>query len=353
MSTILHLPVNVLDVNDHSPTLDGTHGMYMITENIPLTQTIVTLRATDRDAVESGNGRVMYHLPTKNATYPYQEMFSVDQQGRLTAGTILDREDQDHFFVVVEARDNPNDANTEHRSDFVVVNMMLTDLNDNVPLILTPPETVNISESQQTSTVVFTVTALDNDTEPYSTLTFSLIPEDVPFLIDPTTGAVTLVSPLDYETRRSYTLEVRASDVSEMGRRTVTVFVENESDERCVFDRNGPYMSSVLENMPANIRVVNINADTPLHMLRFSIEAGNDMGHFTITPGTGEIFTTQTLDHDIIRNYTLSVSCSDGSEFSTETTVSWKYWTKMTMSLSLLVFHTTSPSARTCTRAQW
>lgn len=324
MSTILHLPVSVLDVNDHSPTFNNTLDVYMITENIPLTQTIVTLRATDYDAAESGNGHVTYHLPATNSSYPHQEMFSIDQLGRLRANATLDREEQEHLFVVVKARDNPNSSNTKHRSSFIVVNMTLVDLNDNVPLILTPPETVNVSETQLTSTDVFTVTALDRDTEPFSTLTFSLIPEDAPFQIDPATGVVTLVSSLDYEKRRTYTLEVRASDVTEMGRRKVTVFVENENDERCIFDRNGPYVSSISENMPADIFIVDINAsdrDTPQHQLRFGIEAGDDMGHFTIAPDTGEIFTAQTLNHDLIHNYTLRVSCSDGSQFPSETTV--------------------------------
>jgi protocadherin Fat 4 len=319
ISTIVEVPVIVEDINDHSPTFESIEDLYMIPENILQTRPIVFLIATDDDAVESGNGRITYHLPQTNASYPHQDMFSVDQLGRLTANTTLDREEQEHLFVLVEARDNPDNVNSEHRSDFVLVNITLTDLNDNIPLILTPPEVVSISESQRTNEIIFNVTASDNDTAPYSTLTYSMTPENGPFQINRTTGAVTLVSSLDYEMQTNYTLEVTASDVSETGRRMVTVLVVNENDERCVFDRD-PYLSTVRENRDVTVRVVDINAsdmDTPPSLLMYSIITGNERQHFRINAGSGEIFTTQALDHDAIRNYTLRVSCNDTSEFPT------------------------------------
>ncbi len=234
MSTVLPLPIFIRDVNDHSPVIQGISALDPIPENLDPSVVIVDLNVVDMDSVESGYGRVVFLLPQSNSSYPHQHLFSIDEHGRLTANGTLDREQHEFLSVLVQARDSPDSS--IYRSDFIVVNLTLMDLNDNIPLILTPPETVTVSESQSTNTVIFTVTASDIDTPLFSTLTFSLTADDVPFHIDPTNGSVTLVTPLDYETQTNYTLEVRASDGTEIGRRTVTVFVANENDERCVFE---------------------------------------------------------------------------------------------------------------------
>lgn len=324
MSTIFPLPINVVDINDNSPVFQPIQENFVVYENISLLTLLVTLNATDMDLVAVGNGRVSYILPGINDSFPHQELFQIDQHGRLMVNGVLDREKQDTLSVLVEARDNPNQNSGNPRSDFVVVNLTLLDVNDNRPLILTPPDTVGISESESVNTVVFTVTASDNDTEPYSNVSFTLRPSDSPFAINSTTGHVTLVSSLDYETTRDYTLMLVASDGQLESTKEVTILVGDVNDERCVFDRNGPYMNTIYENEAPGFTVVDINAtdrDTPTNELRFLIENGNRRGHFRIEPTSGKILTTVSLDRENVSNYTFTVSCNDGSGIPVETTV--------------------------------
>ena len=314
MSSQLSLPVVVLDVNDNPPIFDPVQEVHTVSENVD--GMIMQLRATDSDSFETGNGLVSYLLPESNSSYPHQGLFSIDQEGYLTATGILDREEQATLRVLVQARDNPSD-NADSMSDFVEVNLVLSDENDNTPIILTPPEVVVIREDHPNDAVVFTVTAMDDDTTPFSTLTFSLISPTAAFRIDPATGNVTLVSSLDFEEVTSYTILVEATDGELTGNRTVTVMVQDVNDERCQFSITNPNTLPIHENRNEGQLVVTITAsdrDTPDNELQFHITSGNDLGHFRIdaTSGHGEIRTTTMLDHDHVMNYTLRISCSDG-----------------------------------------
>ena len=326
MSTTLPLPIIVGDANDNAPIFDPlSQPLYIYPENQLPNTVLVHLRATDRDTEESGNGAVTYRLPPRNSSFPHQDLFYVDQMGRLIVNGSLDRESQEYLSILVQAHDNPRDNDEQSMSDYVIVNLMLSDVNDNKPVILTPPETLSFSESQATGEILFTVTASDNDTEQFSNLTYSLGSQNTPFRIDAMTGNVFLDTPLDYETIPVYTLELRATDGELTGKRNVTISVEDVNDERCVFvDRPGHYMVNVLENLGEDYPILNINAtdeDTPTNQLRFAIESGNERDHFIIQAEMGELRTTVSLDKERVGNYTLRISCSDGSGFNTETSV--------------------------------
>ncbi len=322
-STVYPLPINVVDTNDNSPQFRPIDSMYVVRENTTRTDPIVTLVADDRDSVADGNGRVTYSIPSAE----HRQLFSVDQMGRLILTGTLDREAIGSISVLVMATDNPNENNGMNRSDSIVVNLTVEDINDNTPLISAPSHTLVRSESFPTNTVIFTVVATDGDySDQFSNVTFSMRPDNLPFLINPSTGSVTLVTPLDYDRgETSYNFTVVASDSQLMSTRQVVLRVEDTNDERCTFDRNGPYVASINESSPENFHVVTVSAsdlDTPMEQLRFAIVSGNLGRDFNIDERTGEITTAVSLDHDVVSNYTLRVSCSDGSgDFTTASVV--------------------------------
>ena len=325
MSTVIPLPINVVDINDNPPILDPISNNFDIFENAIVNTMVVTVHAEDRDSFESGNGRVSYLLPDSTTLYPHQDLFAIDSLGRVVVNGTLDREVQDRLSVLVEARDNPGPTSGAPHSDFVVVNITLIDINDTPPTILTPPEVVNLLESIPENTVVFTASASDDDTPRFATLVYTLTsvnPGGAPFSINQTSGAVTLTSMLDYDTIPSYVLTLHVTDGTYEVTRTITVMVGDVNDERCRFDRDFPYMSTIRENRPENYHIVNITAtDRDTEVLSYSINAGNERGSFRIDSSTGDIFTTRSLDHDVVSNYTLIVSCNDGSGIPVTTQV--------------------------------
>ena len=319
MSTITHVMISVDDVNDNSPVFDIVEPRYLISEGPLIDVALVThVTARDRDSVESGNGNVTYSLPPSNSSYPYQNYLRVEENGDLVVAESLDREEQANFSVLVKAQDNPTSG--EPRTDYVIIYVELIDINDNVPTIISPPDIVEIPETEPTGSVAFTVFAYDNDTEQFSNVTYSMTPTNSPFEINSISGRVTLVASLDYETSTSYSLMVHATDQTWTSSKNVTVQVQNINDERCIFNEDAIYSTSVNESAPSSFRVFTVHAadrDTPPDQLRFSIVGGNKNSSFLIDPSTGEIQTTRSLDNEAISNYTLIIQCSDGSPFPT------------------------------------
>lgn len=321
ISTIDHLLINVLDVNDNLPIFQPVEPSYSADEESMVGTTIAMVTAVDIDSVEGGNGRVSYSIPPNNSSFPYQDYLTVDPNGHLIVAQRIDREEQETFFVLVKAQDNPT---SNPFTDYVVVNIRLIDINDNTPTIVTPQESLRVVETQPSGSVVFTVSAYDNDTVPFSTIMYHFTTTDIPFEIDVTSGKVTLTTALDYEIQTSYSFEVVASDGENEDRKNVTIEVENINDERCIFDESVAYTTSVHEEMPGNLRVFDVDAtdrDTPTDQLRFSIVAGNEKEHFSINQSSGEVFTTRSLDNEMVSNYSLMIQCSDGSDTPTTTYV--------------------------------
>ena len=172
MSTINHFTINVIDNNDNLPVFHPVQSLYSLNEESILGTIVTMVNATDRDDVETGNGRVSYSIPPNNSSFPYQDYLMVHPNGDVVIAHRIDREEQTNFFVLIEAQDNPS---KNPLTDIVVVNIELNDINDNAPAIVTPPEVVSIAENQPPSSIVFQVSAYDDDTEPFSTISYSLI----------------------------------------------------------------------------------------------------------------------------------------------------------------------------------
>jgi len=315
MSTITNVLVTIADVNDNIPIFDPIPASYNIREEHPLQYSIAAVTARDADSVQSGNGRVTYSVPPTNSSYPFQDYLEVREDGDLAIARRMDREQLSDLYVLVKAQDNPT-SGVPH-CIYAVINITLLDINDVTPNITSPPDTVTVIETEQTGSVVFTVQAEDNDTSPFSNLTYSMTPENVPFAIHPRSGEVSLIASLDYETTMEYNLTVFATDQQNTDSKKVFVAVENVNDERCVFDDSVIYSTSVNESEAARYRVFTVHAtdrDTPSDELLFSIVSGSK-NNFTIDPNTGDIYTTQSLDKEVTSNYSLVIGCSDGSGF--------------------------------------
>ena len=318
-SVLFFTTIIVEDFNDNPPILDPIDPVYLIDENPLQDSEILQLSANDLDSVAEGNGVVSFSLPENHGVFQYQHLFRIEENtGRLLVAGTLDREQQEFLSVLVNVTDTP--AINRPLSATVVVNITLGDLNDYTPNITFPIGSITISEEHTPNTVAFTVTAVDLDTPPFSNITYSFVSNSAPFRINPTSGEVTLLSPLDFETTESYTLRIRASDGTLDSMREVTVMVGDENDEAPVFEAN-PSMPAVLEGQTPEVLVANISAtdlDTPQVDLVFSIGSGNELGHFRIDPNTGQIYTVTMLDKESIDFYNLTIRVFDGRQFAVE-----------------------------------
>ncbi|GJQ86643.1 ft [Trypoxylus dichotomus] len=105
-----------------------------------------------------------------------------------------------------------------------VVKVTVKDKNDSPPSFSDTPLKFSVSEDLSPGLYVATIKANDPDT--LGQLQYSLISgSDNHFALDPDTGVLTLVDPLDRETKELYKLTVRASDGIQSTDTTVVIQV--------------------------------------------------------------------------------------------------------------------------------
>ena len=318
LSSSYTFQISVMDSNDNPPVFEPIPFTIPLEEGRPPNYEVVVLNATDQDI--GPNALITYELPDANSTFPYQNLFRVENMtGRLLVAGDLDREQNASLSVLVIAHDNPTNAMSDPQlSASIIVNITLLDRNDEPPVILSPSGTVTLLETYNRGNVAeLQVRAVDRDTPPHATLSYSLTPTGTPFQIDRTLGTITLTRDLDYDTPPTeYHLTIQVSDDVHTVSTTVTVAVQNVNDERPIFDRTTIYERSVHENLPPNTFVVTVTAtdrDTPQSELRYSIVSGDDYSRFQIGASSGNITTTIELNsEDVINNYTLYIRASDG-----------------------------------------
>lgn len=119
---------------------------------------------------------------------------------------------------------------------FVIpVNIRVTDANDNSPVFINAPYVLNISEVTVVGTRVLQgVHAIDNDQQgPFSSVRYSVLPgphADFFEFENELEGTLVLKKPLDYETLRTFDVNIRAQDHGEPPRKTDTVLSVNVID---------------------------------------------------------------------------------------------------------------------------
>ena len=155
--------------------------------------------------------------------------------------------------------------------------------------------------------------------------------DDNAFAIDASTGTITLIKALDYETATTRTLEITATDggnsddSTKTNTATITINVENRNDNApvFVFDGNGAYTDVMLPETTAPGTVVKWIQATDADGDRLTYRLTTQAEHYEIDEDTGLITVKEGhgLDYDsgLIANHRITFSVSDGTTTITET----------------------------------
>uniref|UniRef100_A0AAQ5ZD85 Cadherin domain-containing protein n=1 Tax=Amphiprion ocellaris TaxID=80972 RepID=A0AAQ5ZD85_AMPOC len=198
--------------------------------------------------------------------------------------------------------------------DETLVYVSVTDTND--PPVFTPTSYIaNITEDSPAGTSVVTVSALDQDSIlDWNRFFFSIENGNTnfSFAIDPSSGLISVNSPLDRELWPVYNLTVTATDNGSppaTGTTTVIVTIGDVNDNAPKLTTTG---AQVKENQPEGTVVTRLNAsdsDLPPNQGPFTYSLLNRSTGFLLTPD-GLLLTTQTID----REQLFIVSLSGGLE---------------------------------------
>ncbi|XP_050826778.1 cadherin-10 isoform X3 [Serinus canaria] len=244
-----------------------------------------------------------------------------------TALPNMNRENREQYQVVIQAKDMGGQMGG--LSGTTTVNITLTDVNDNPPRF--PQSTIHlrIPESSPVGTAIGSVKATDADTGKNAEVEYRIIDGDGTDMFDIVTqkdtqeGIITVRKPLDYETRRLYTLKVEAENTHVdprfyyLGPFKDTIIVKisvEDVDEPPVFSRSS-YLFEVHEDIELGTIIGTVMArdpDSASSPIRFSLDRHTDLDRiFNIHSGNGSIYTSKPLDREISQWHNLSVIAAE------------------------------------------
>ncbi|KAJ3610697.1 hypothetical protein NHX12_022789, partial [Muraenolepis orangiensis] len=306
--------VVVLDVNDNRP---------IFLQNSYETSVLENVQATDADQGE--NGRVLYKILSGNSN----QLFRIDERtGLVSRGTrALDRESVSSHVLEVEAY---NSDQGRMRSSVRVI-VYVDDANDEAPVFTQQQyNRLGLRETAGIGTSVIVVRATDPDTGDGGSVAYAIVSgSDRKFQVDVSTGLVTTVDHLDYETKTTYLMNVSATDQAapfHRGYCSVYVTLLNELDEAVAFFSAG-YEVSLRENIATGTEVVQVRAQSAdnLNQLTYRFDPDTSpaaLALFRIDSITGRITVMGLLDREMGDLYTLTVVADDGGPKRDSTVVS-------------------------------
>ncbi|XP_017885796.1 protein dachsous-like [Ceratina calcarata] len=205
----------------------------------------------------------------------------------------LDRERQSSYNFVVVATDS---GKYNARSTSILVEIRVSDVNDNAPVFEEYPFRARVSIGTQPEKNILRVVATDADEGLNGEIVYSFLHEQEKpkFRIHPSTGAVTAALSLSQDNGKTYHLEVLARDKGNPPRSTrglIELQVGDLADLAPVLKfQNDSYTVVVQENSPANTELIQLSAvrsDGRRQHVSYSIASGNEFGTFAIDEDTG------------------------------------------------------------------
>ncbi|XP_072240912.1 protocadherin-23 [Leuresthes tenuis] len=310
LSSTQTLTVEVGDVNDQAPVFSQTFYNSSVAENRDPGEPVLQVSATDLDSEE--NAVVWYSL----LPGPGYELFSINPYtGLITTASHLDREQQQHFTLRVQARD----SGARPLSGTATVLCSVLDDNDNPPEFMQSSFRISLPENLPPG-VIHTALAYDPDQGENGIIYYSILGEDYRgrFTINSQTGAVSTTQVLDREETQNYTLTIQAMDHGLIRLSSTTqlqLVLLDQNDNIPSFSRNS-YHASISEGLPAGAEVLYITAfdpdEGPNGDVTYSLMEDSSQGAFSMDAFTGVIRTTRALDRESRVQYTLRAVATDG-----------------------------------------
>ncbi|XP_029073148.1 cadherin-10 isoform X3 [Monodon monoceros] len=316
--------IKIHDINDNEPTFPEEIYTASVPEMSVVGTSVVQVTATDADDPSYGNSaRVIYSI------LQGQPYFSVEPETGIirTALPNMNRENREQYQVVIQAKDMGGQMGG--LSGTTTVNITLTDVNDNPPHF--PQNTIHLRvlESSPVGTSIGSIKATDADTGKNAEVEYRIIDGDGTDMFDIRTekdtqeGIITVKKPLDYESRRLYTLKVEAENTHVdprfyyLGPFKDTAIVKisiEDVDEPPVFSRSS-YLFEVHEDIEVGTIIGTVMArdpDSTSSPIRFSLDRHTDLDRiFNIHSGNGSLYTSKPLDRELSQWHNLTVIAAE------------------------------------------
>ncbi|XP_027710583.1 protocadherin gamma-A10-like [Vombatus ursinus] len=208
---LVHAEVEILDINDNSPTFPVEEILLEIRE---ITTPGARFHLQDAQDPDIGNNSLQNYLLGRSTHFSLnvQTKAGGTKYAELVLEKALDREEQAEHQLLLIATDGGDPARTGETQ----IRIRVLDVNDNAPRFQRSLYEVSVPEDVQTGTAVVKVQATDRDEGSNAEITYSLIKlseaSSLLFQIGPTSGELKIVGSLDFEADQLHELEVQAID---------------------------------------------------------------------------------------------------------------------------------------------
>ncbi|XP_074505714.1 protocadherin alpha-6-like [Sebastes fasciatus] len=332
MTSHAKLLIEVLDVNDNAPEISVTSLLNAVKEDASIGTAIALVSVFDKDGGKNGmvNCQITNNVPFKLESN-YKNYYSLVVDGP------LDRERASQYNISITA----TDEGSPPLSSTSVINVHISDVNDNKPLFTENIINVYVKENSPVGAVIKTVSAIDADMDQNGQVSYSFLQSNSNSLplstmvnINSETGDIVSLQSFNYEELNTFQFKVQATDsgVPPLSSNvTVNVLILDENDNNpnilAPYSEHGSVNS---ESIPysadagyfvAKIRAV--DADSGYNALlsyHLSEPKGNNL--FRIGTSTGEIRTKRRMSDNDLKTHPLVVLVSDNGEPSLSATVS-------------------------------
>ncbi|XP_060110216.1 protocadherin gamma-A8-like [Heteronotia binoei] len=255
---IYGIEVEILDINDNDPHFPPWQEKLEISEISSLGSHFDLPQAEDPDL--GINSVHSYKLTGSNH---FSLQFQMDENGirhtELVLDEPLDREEQSVHDLILTAFDGGDPV----RSGTAQIHIIVLDANDNAPVFSQPVYKATVMENIPKESTVVTVKAVDLDEGINGEIKyfFHKITNKIfqTFLLNSTTGEITLGGNLDYEDSSLYEFEVQAKDGGGLSDRSkVVIFVMDLNDHAPELEVS--YLTNdILEDSPVGTVVAILN----------------------------------------------------------------------------------------------
>ena len=286
------ISVTVTDVNDNAPIFRPDTYSVQLREDIPVGRNVIRVLATDADQPNTPNSIITYSITSGNTGNAFRISSSSAQ---IQTNQNLDFETTSSYTLVVEGRDGGSPV----MSSTATVTVTVINVNENPPT-LTGDQSVNVSESAPVGSIVAVFQAQDQDRMAIN-LSIPSGNGEGKFEINSSSGVITIMNMLDYETTTSYALTIRASDGQQNTDSMLAVNVLDINEFSPQF--SGLPAFSILEEMSAGSRVGTVQAtdgDRDAQITYKFVDRNQAHENFNLNSRTGEIITTSVLDREAL-----------------------------------------------------
>ncbi|XP_071359727.1 protocadherin Fat 4 isoform X2 [Trachinotus anak] len=243
------------------------------------------------------------------------DKFSISPSGEFSTKVKLDYDEAPHnYSVEISISDGDN-------RDTAVVEVQVTDVNDNSPVFASSPITKSVPEDAEVGTNVTAVPATDKDSGFNKEIRYSLRAGEGRFSIDPLSGMVSVAGALDREAKAEYNLLVVAEDQGRPAKSSTAALLVQVSDinDNVPKFSEAEYQAEVLETQSVGTSLLTVSAvdpdEGPNGRVTYSIfrqSPSSDPAVFELDSSSGTLRLVQPLDYSEVKEYSLMVQASDG-----------------------------------------